>query len=181
MNVQHSQRTDEWGTPESLVVLSRLVLGQIDLDPASDAHFNRVVGASCFFTKEDDALSRPWSCSTPPDEGVAVFLNPPGGKTRNKSNVVLFWQKLLDEVEARNVSHAIFMGFSVECLQTTQQCTKSVAEFPICIPNKRVKFCSKNGTYDAPSHSNVIAYVPGTVDKTYTFMSAFKSVGVCKW
>lgn len=179
MNIQHSQRTDEWGTPANIMQLVHNVLGRIDLDPASDTGFNKTVQAEHFFTKEHHALSRPWGVDHAV-KGTTIFLNPPGGKTCNKSNVVLFWQKLMDEVAEGRVKHAIFMGFSIECLQTTQQCTKSVAEFPICIPSKRIKFSAKNGTYNAPSHSNVIAYVPGNVDETERFISTFRSVGMCK-
>ena len=180
MNIQHSRRTDEWGTPSSIIDLARAVLGTIDLDPASDAHFNKTVDAYYHFSKEDgDSLTRPWLTPAAPTE-TTIFLNTPGGKTCNKSNVVLFWQKLMDEVDAGHVKHAIFMGFSIECLQTTQQCSRSIAAYPICIPRKRIKFAAKNGTYNAPSHSNVIVYVPGTVDETERFISTFQGVGMCK-
>jgi hypothetical protein len=180
MNIQHSQRTDEWGTPKSIMNLVRDLLGTIDLDPASDAHFNRTVDAYYFFTKEDgDSLTRPWLTPAAPTE-AAIFLNPPGGKTCNKSNVVLFWQKLMDEVDAGHVKHAIFMGFSIECLQTTQQCSRAVPSYPICIPRSRLRFDRKSGLYNAPSHASVIAYIPGTVDETERFISIFQGVGMCK-
>ena len=180
MNIQHSSRTDAWGTPEDILESVRKVLGSIELDPASDEHFNQFVRAQKFITEEENGLSASWETYWAPTTGPNIFLNPPGGKIANKSKTQLFWNRLMQQRALGRVNHAIFMGFSLECLQTTQSSSKSALDFPLCVPRKRIKFVAKNGTYNAPSHSNVIIYVPGHVDCTSDFIAEFSKYGKCK-
>lgn len=159
MNIQHSSRSDSWGTPEWLLDIVRSFLGGIDFDPASSAAFNDIVKAKHFMTSEDDALIEPWRFFI----GETIFLNPPGGKIGNFSKTALFWKQLLNY--GSRFSDAIFMGFSIECLQTTQnpiyEC-EPIGHFPLCIPSKRIAFNYENGLPGPqPSHSNVIVWVPG--------------------
>lgn len=170
MNIQHSSRSDEWFTPLPILVAAKKVLGPIELDPASNAIANARVGARYFFTKEMDGLSIDWNCYG------AIFCNPPGGKTKNRSNTELFWQKL---IVTSDFTHAIFLCFSLEAAQTTQRDGKGgVLRFPFCVPAKRLAFDASNGLPGpAPSHSNVIVYVPGTIDKRELFFSTFSEFG----
>lgn len=169
MNIQHSSRTDEWYTPLEILVMVRSVLGQIDLDPASSAEANDRVAALKYFDQFDDGLKQDWG------KDKAIFINPPGGKTGNKSNVALFWKKLMGS----EIKHAIFMGFSIECLQTTQgKGVRSAMEFPFCVPSSRIKFFyPHNPKKSSPSHSNVIIYVPGSEDRTDLFCDVFSNLG----
>lgn len=176
MNIQHSSRTDQWGTPVQVLALVHKVLGQIDLDPASSAAFNMAVQATHFYTKEIDALLLDtWHAGS-------VFLNPPGGKIQNRALTELFWQRLMLHNNTGQMTHAIFMAFSLEALQTTQRDGQGGAlRFPLCVPRKRIKFVDVHGAPGpAPSHSNAIVYVPGTVDKTDLFLKTFKVLGVCR-
>lgn len=61
--------SDEFFTPAAEIALVRKCLGEIDLDPASCAEANVIVGAKHYYTKQDNGLILPW-------EGV-VFCNPP--------------------------------------------------------------------------------------------------------
>lgn len=175
MNIQHSSRTDRWFTPEWLMEMVKTVLGEIDLDPASESEANKVIGAKQIITKDQDGLSTAWN-------NGSLFLNPPGGKLGNKSMAFLFWRKLM--MHRRNnpdFSHAIFMGFSVEQLAICQNFTGSMLDFPICVPKKRIQFVDPTSPLKkAPSHANVIVYVPGNTDKTELFIYTFRSLGVCK-
>jgi hypothetical protein len=170
MNIQHSSRTDQWGTPPYIVEAVRKVLGTIDLDPASSAKWNQTVGATRFLTEGLES----WESTEPQN----VYLNPPGGKQGNKSLAGLFWQRLMVERDVGLVRHAVFMAFSAEALQNTQGkgCAPIMA-FPFCVPSKRLHFVSDSGKKDAPSHSNVIVYVPGTVDYTELFREVFAPIG----
>jgi hypothetical protein len=171
VNIQHSSRTDRWFTPPHVLDLARQVLGPIDLDPTSEPAANELVGAKRFITAESDALVTPWDCAN-----ESVWLNPPGGKRGNKSLVVLFWERLLSY--RGEFSHAIFMAFSAEALQTTQRCALSAGSFPVCIPRKRLRFVSASGVPGlAPSHSNAIVYVPGRVNRSAEFAAVFSSLG----
>ncbi len=77
MNIQHSSRSDLWYTPEKVLDGVHLVLGTIDLDPASDDFGNSRVRADRFYASEEDGLAQDW--------GGSMFINPPGGKRGNKS------------------------------------------------------------------------------------------------
>lgn len=173
MNIQHSSRSDAWGTPPYILNAVRQTVGCIDFDPASSAAFNEQVQATEYFT--EGALERPW-----PVKDKTVFLNPPGGKTGNRSNTVLFWQRLLEF--RGEFKHAVFLAFSLEALQTTQKPERaSIMDFPFCVPNKRVRFLYENGLVGpSPSHSNVIVYVPGTLNYTHQFITCFSAIGAIK-
>jgi len=67
MNVQHSSKTDRWFTPPYIIEMVKEVLGEIDLDPASEEKANEVVGAREFYTQ--NALNETWVANK-------VFLNP---------------------------------------------------------------------------------------------------------
>lgn len=168
MNIQHSTRSDSWYTPAWIIEKVKNVLGEIDFDPASCVEANMTVGAKTFLST--DSLDAYW-----PNGGI--FLNPPGGKTGNKSNTFLFWEKLVHHSHAPGFTHAIFLAFSAEALQTTQgKGIPSLGQFLLCVPKKRIKFDGHAGKI-APSHSNVIAYIPGSVDRSSEFHDQFSDVG----
>lgn len=171
MNIQHSSRSDSWMTPLNIVDRVRLVFGDIDLDPASSLRANIRIGAKNYFTKETNGLLQKWAGS--------VFLNPPGGKQGNKSMTSLFWTKLMEERSYRHVQQAIFLAFSAEALQNTQRKGwPSIMTFPFCVPAKRIRFDNPGPVAKtAPSHSNVIVYIPGNIDQTELFLEAFTDLG----
>lgn len=183
MSIQHSSRSDLWYTPDHILDGVRRVLGEIDLDPASDAEANLTVRARRIITKEQDGLRCDWGsdglrCDWGSDCG-SIFLNPPGGKIGNQSKTALFWQRLMNYNAMGYISHAIFLAFSLEALQVTQACAGGgIAGFPFCVPKSRIKFKAPDGTVPtAPSHSNMIVYVPGSVDKTELFEHTFAFFG----
>lgn len=108
MNIQHSSRQDDWGTPLSIVTKVKEVLGGIDLDPASNNAANEIIGSSRIFTQLDNGLTSNWGLND------KVFINPPSGKFEGKSKTFMFWEKLMKEVYSGNVGHAIFLAFSIE-------------------------------------------------------------------
>lgn len=172
-NIQHSSRTDDWGTPPQIIELVHEVLGLPDLDPASSIVHNQIVKATRIITADQNALTIPWS-TTP----VSVFCNPPGSKINGKSCTKLFWNKLMALRQNNLLKHAIFMCFSAEALQTTQlDCPHSITEFVVCVPRRRIAFISTDGTKNQPTHANAIVYVPGIINTTHKFAEVFKSVG----
>lgn len=92
---------DEWFTPAWLARISRDILGEIDLDPASSEEANQVVKAKTFYTKEMNGLSLPWSGT--------VFLNPPSKRGNKTARVPLWTAKLRDEYLKRSVTAAILV------------------------------------------------------------------------
>lgn len=168
--IQHSSRSDEWHTPPDILEDVRKVLGGIHLDPASSITANRMVMSENIYTRDDNGLLQDWTGSS------SIYLNPPGGKLGSRSLAIEFWKKLM---VTKGIGHAIFMGFTLEHLASSQgKGVKSMLEFPICIPQRRIKFL-KNGTEGKiqPTHSNVIVYVPGTIDNTEKFIELFSKYG----
>ena len=170
MNVQHSSQTDRWFTPLSILALVKEVLGEIELDPASEFIANQFVGAQRFIS--EGSLTQEWKAET-------VFLNPPGSRVGNQSQSALFWRKLVREFEGGNVQEAIFLGFSIELLAVSQNYDcKSVLDYTICVPKKRIRFVDPLFPMkSSPSHSNVIVYLGSNVEK---FKSVFRDLGACK-
>ena len=92
-------------TPPEVIALAREVLGDIDLDPATDEIANEVVDARReIFTLESDppALEREWK--------GREWMNPPYTTTDDGESVAgLFVEKLVDEYKHGNVTAAIVL------------------------------------------------------------------------
>jgi hypothetical protein len=167
---QHSSKSSLWMTPEPVIEATRQLFGgSIDLDAASDEEANKRVGAGQYLT---DALSEaPWPTVR------TCFLNPPGGKyCGTQSLPKLFWKRLVDEVRAGRVGHAVFLAFSIEMLQTCQD----MVGYRLCIPKQRLRFVPREGTAASPTHANAIVYVPGYLNDPYGFKLAFHHIGAVR-
>ena len=192
VNSRHSVKSSEWGTPAYLIEPAREVLGVIDLDPAASAASNETVKAEDYWSKDQDGLSLPWVdpalyAFDGVVEPVTVFLNPP---TPAKD----WWEKLMTELDLGHIKHAIFIGYSVEILQVTQNKPyRPCLAFPVCFFKKRVPYIDMaptvlkdgqevpNPNYMKPksgmTHSSCAVYVPGTVDNTPEFEIQFSPLG----
>jgi len=179
MNAQHSAGSERWRSPSAIVERARVVLGTIDLDPASEAEANETVRATRFITKEQNGLETDWGF-----EPVSVFLNPPGGnrKAGIKSLVIPFWKRLLLQRRVGLLNHAIFVGFSIEVMQMSQQVQLCVLDFPFCVPARRIQFdAPPDIKKSTPTHANVLVYVPGIINRSNLFESSFQDLGkVCR-
>lgn len=175
-SILHSSASPCWYTPTGIIEAAREVLGVIDLDPASDAFGNSRVKAGIYYTEEGHDTRRwPPACS--------VFCNPPGGRTNTGRSLPLaFWDALMVYRASRSLTHAIFVTFNIEQLQVSQRSTPSMMDFPFCVPRKRLSFVpspdrAASGKRLAPTHANVIVYVPGTVNETPNFSRIFSHFG----
>ena len=98
---------------------------------------------------------------------------------------MLFWQRLMDHRDLFKC--AIFLAFSLEQLQTTQQCEPSIIDFDFCVPAKRIRFMTEDGNAGpSPTHANAIVLVSGTgVNRTEQlktrerFHAAMLTLGAC--
>lgn len=105
-------KNNEWYTPAKYVEAARLVMGSIDLDPASSEMANRTVKAKRYYTKRENGLMLPWHGN--------IWLNPPYGKLNpipgsTASYQRMFVEKLLREVAAGNVEQAILLLLGNAC------------------------------------------------------------------
>jgi hypothetical protein len=154
----HSSASNEHYTPVEYIEAARHVMGGIDLDPASTQSVNELrIKATNFHSKEENGLVREWH--------GRVWLNPPGGRIGNRSSAAVWWDKLVDEYLSGRVTQALFLGFSIEILATTQGAVLWPGEVPFCCPRRRIEFLQSDGDGgfsrgESPTHSNIIAFLP---------------------
>lgn len=125
--------SDEWYTLPRYVEAARLVLGEIDLDPASCEEANKTVKAKQFYTKEQNGLLLPFY--------GRIWMNPPYGRTANQqgkglSTIRLFTDKLIRSYETGEVTAAIILATA----EINAKWFQPLWAYPICVPNHRVKF-----------------------------------------
>jgi hypothetical protein len=175
--IQHSSESNEHYTPRAIVEAARGVMGEIDFDPFSCASANRIVQARSFCAPPQDGFLCEWSFEGKPSR---VFCNPPGGKLDRKtlkpvtnkgpgfSSAAVGWAKLMHEYEAGHVQQAVFVGFNLELLRTSQgfEGIRGAGEFPLCFPKSRLCFWNegKDEEHSDPTCANVIVYVPPRVE-----------------
>jgi hypothetical protein len=182
VNPRHSSESAEWYTPSFLVESSRVVMGGIDMDPASSDKANRVVRASFYYTRLDNALERSWGApGTVATTSWSILINAPGNcgwrddpesptkrrtiacgnvKACSCRLVPKFWEKLLSEYYAGRVAQATWIGFSLDQLTRLQDCTVGPLDFPTCIPKKRIPYTKATGEKaTCPPHGSYITYL----------------------
>lgn len=166
-----SSESNEWYTPRAVIDLARAVLGEIDLDPASCAQANAVIGALSYCTVAEDGYSQPWGHT---DEPVRVWLNPPYGKEDDESetNAIRWSRKLITEYEAGRVSAALLL---VKAALGYNWFEDLWAVYPTCLLRKRLAFVSPDGGERGQAkHATAILYLGPDVA---TFRRVFSAVG----
>lgn len=162
---RHSHDSPEWYTPSPIVEAARRVMGRIDLDPASHPEANARIRARRIYTERDNGLILPWR--------GRVLVNPPGGL------VAEFWKKTLAEYAQPRLRELIWIGYSLEQIQTLQN-VEGVDRLPIefltCYPRTRIAFVENAAKRRArfrklralgkvpnprsqPSHGNYVTYL----------------------
>jgi ParB family chromosome partitioning protein len=163
--VLHSSDSNEWYTPPVVIGAAHFVLGSIELDPASCAAANAVVQAQRFYTIADDGLNQPWRCNT-------LWLNPPYGKTGNRSNQDIWSSRLVEYYRLGHVGEALLL---VNAATDTAWFQALGREFPICLIAGRLKFWRPEVPADSPTHGNALVYMGA---KTERFETLCKDVGI---
>lgn len=183
-----SHDSPEWYTPAVFVEAARLVMGGIDLDPASHAEANQTVHAALYYDEAHNGLTKAWY--------GRVFLNPPGGQVKE------FWRCLM--TQRSSIAQCVWIGYSLEQLQTLQnaETTLTPLDFAMCIPRQRIAFvenaAKKAGRLDkirvtnegrramgaklmashnGPSHANYITYLGGGLEASRRFAEVFSQFG----
>jgi len=209
-NPKHSSESTEHMTPADYVEAAREVLGVIELDPASSELANGTVRARRYFTKADDGFAQRWGGRVflnPPgglcdEEGREVLPKkeerpscaesgacglPAGHRhTGVTSSAKAWWKRLALSYQAGDVDSAIFVGFSIEILQTTQSldCLTPL-HCPFCVPRDRMRFLSvRSGVVRvgaAPTHASIIVFLPPRgVRANKLFERAFSPFGMVR-
>ncbi len=142
---------NEWYTPPDVLEDVRLVLGTIELDPASSEAAQQVVKAEHFFTKEDDALTQDWFGK--------VFLNPP----YSQPDIDYFASKMAAEVKAERVAEAIMLTHNYTDTRWFHA-AETEAKL-ICFTRGRIAFVSKSGALAAPTQGQAFFYYGENADR----------------
>ena len=135
-------------------------MGGLDLDPASEEKFNKVVQAPKYYSweeRQEDGLVLPWAGK--------VWLNPPGGLVKE------FWRRIFTQ---EDVEQVLWVGFSMEQLGILASETYHPSDFSILYCRKRISFSRHDDYEGAPSHSN---YCVGINVDHEAFVEAFGDLG----
>lgn len=135
--------TNEWYTPARYIEAARLVLGGIDLDPASCAEANETVQAARHLTEDDDGLTFEWH--------GRIWLNPPYGRIAGP-----FIEYLADEYEAGHVTAAVAL-VNAHCTDT--QWFQRLWGHTLCFTDHRIDFAAGTEERSGSTHGSVFAYL----------------------
>jgi phage N-6-adenine-methyltransferase len=131
-------------TPAVYIEASRLVLGAVDLDPATSEIAQRTICAEKYFTAETDGLKREWH--------GRVWLNPP----YHRELMPAFIDKLIVEFFAGRTTAAIML--TNNCTDTDWFLAAAMTCNAICWTHGRIKFTDENGIAVLPTQGQAFFY-----------------------
>lgn len=150
VHVSNNSGENEWYTPEIYIEAARLVMGGIDLDPATSEFANRTVRAKAYFTAQDDGLVQPWPI-------CRIWMNPPYAQPLMGQ----FAEKMAQEVE-RGSESVVLVNNATET--TWFQRMASVCS-AICFPKGRIRFLDQQGNpANSPLQGQAVIYSGPNVD-----------------
>lgn len=155
-HVANNSHDDEWYTPPEFIESARLVMGSIDLDPASNEHANKTVKATHIFTEEDNGLEQEWFGN--------VWLNPPYSST--------LVQLFADKVSERGFEQAVVLVNNA----TETKWFRTLVDNADAIVFKtgRIKFLKHDGQHNTPLQGQAFIYYG---DNPEVFLEEFGQYG----
>lgn len=177
----------EYYTPLEIVDAARVVMGGIDLDPASSEAANRRVRADRIFTAADDGLKQEWrgrvwmnhpfskgekackpSCAKKAcrERGYHLDSDMPGNK---------HWiDKLLDEFARGHVTEACCITYAA----TSEKWFRPLLAYPQCFLYPRTNYLLPDGSVKrGVLKGSAVTYLG---DGLHRFVTAFHRLGVVK-
>ena len=152
----------EWYTPSQYIESARVVMGGIDLDPASNPVANQTIGATTIYTIKDDGLAQPWS--------GRVWLNPP----YKMPAIKLFCEKVCASYSAGDIEAAIVLTNNATDTSWWHLMT-AVAQC-VCFTAGRISFYNEDGEHSSPTNGQNFHYFGSNVD---AFRTEFAQHGRC--
>jgi len=163
-SASYSSESNEWYTPARYIEAVRDVLGEIDLDPASNAKANSVIQAREFFTQQTNGLNRDWF--------GRIFVNPPYGRTQDGGSLAAaFCVKAIEQFKVGNIEAGIVLVNSLH----SQSWQTPLYEHSVCFVNHRIHFVSGDGEENEnPTFQNIFVYLGHEPNK---FAEVFGRIG----
>ena len=166
--IVHNSGREEWVTPPEIIAAVKAVMGAIDLDPASSAAANAVVGAGRYYDVDDDGLFRPWR--------GRVWLNPPF----RHPVIGQFVNRLL--VTRGDWDQAMCITNSATETRWGQALLREADG--VCFPSRRLAFWRDGEPAGSPLQGQMICYfAPRTGvrrDHLTFFWNAFDEIGAVR-
>ena len=162
--ISHSSGEENRYTPSQYIEAARLVMGGIDLDPASHAVAQRVVQAGRWYSEQDDGLKQPWY--------GRVWMNPP----YTYPAIKLFTAKMADEYMTGTISHGIMVTHNL----TDTGWFHYVAPLAnvLCFTKGRINFWGAASSSQSPLQGQVFYYFG---DRSDSFKRVFSPFGfICE-
>jgi len=144
-HIAYNSGNNEWYTPSEYIESARVVMGSIDVDPASSELANTIVKATIFYTIDNSGLDKEWKGN--------IWLNPP----YSSDLVSVFIDKLISEYENNNIKEAIVLVNNATETKWFQNLMNIAIS--VCFTSGRVKYWCANGTFGAPLQGQTILYV----------------------
>jgi len=161
-HVSHNSGVNEWYTPTKYIDAAREVMGSIDLDPASSDIANKIVGATAYFTTQDDGRQKEWAGN--------IWMNPPYAQPL----ITEFCNLLVINYKDNHIQQAcVLVNNATETNFYQNMITYCDA---VCFIKGRVRFLNPEGVdTGAPLQGQTILYFGKNKDK---FKQYFEKFGV---
>jgi hypothetical protein len=159
-HVAENSGESEWYTPPEYIEAARAVMGDIDLDPASNGVANQIVQARMFLDASVDGLRHPWY--------GRIWLNPPYAQPLCSQ----FCEHLLGEFREERVSEAcVLVNNATETAWFQALARRSAA---LCFPEGRIRFWHPERE-SAPLQGQAVLYFG---PNALAFLTEFRDFGV---
>lgn len=158
-----SHESTEWYTPPEYIEAARLVLGSIDLDPATASIPQEWIKATIIYTLADNGLIRPWQ--------GRVWLNPPYSTTDGKSNQETWSQRLIEQYEAGRVTEAILL---VKASLGYNWFDRLFDTYPVCFKRGLINFINQKGESGPAKLGSAFFYLGPNLAR---FIEVFGKIG----
>jgi hypothetical protein len=158
-----SSESNEWFTPAQYVNAARELMGNIDIDPASNALANEVIQATNYYDIDTNGLDKQWT--------GRVWLNPPYGRDGGGSNQEVWSHRLIEQYNAGLTIEAVLLVNA----NTEAKWFQPLYDYLICFTNHRIRFYNTNGESSQPTQGNALVYLG---KQRRRFIELFNSFGV---
>jgi phage N-6-adenine-methyltransferase len=157
-HVSYNSGENQWYTPPCYIESARVVMGAIDLDPASSEIANEMVKATTIYTQEDDGLQYEWQGN--------IWMNPPYSQP-------LISQFIAKLTTSESVNQAIVLVNNGTETAWGQMLLK--ASSAVCFHQGRIRFINPNGVVgQSPLQGQIICYIGNNPNK---FSNEFSQYG----